>query len=112
MINSIKNFIYNYLIKSIFYILAKLLIFLFSKFLYKNKVNSFLFKASYNFLFKSVSYYKNLRSDLEAIHQLGNLRDKVFNYKKKNKYYNRKKKIIFILNISTSSDLTNLIHLK
>ena len=112
MINSVKNFIYNYLIKSIFYILAKLLIFIFSKFLYKNKVNSFIFKVSYNFIFKSVSYYNNLRSDLEAIYQLSNLRDEVLNYKKKNKYYNRKKKIIFILNISTSSDLTNLIHLK
>jgi hypothetical protein len=112
MINGIKNFIYKYLIKSIFYILAKILIFFFSKSLYKNKISSSLFNVSYNFIFKSVSYYNNLRSDLEAIHQLSNLRDEVLIYKKKNKHYNKKKKIIFILNITTSSDLTNLIHLK
>ena len=63
-------------------------------------------------MFKSVSYYSNLRSDLEAVQQLSNLRDKVSVYTKKNNYLNKKKKIIFILNIATSSDLTNLIHLK
>ena len=112
MINSVKYHIYKYLIKNIFYFLSKLLILIFSKFLNKNKVNSFLFKASYNLIFKSVSYYKNLRSDLEALYQLSNLRDRFSIYKKKNKHYNKKKKIIFILNISTSGDLTNLIHLK
>jgi len=112
MINSVKLYIYKYLIKNIFYFLAKLLILIFLKFLNKNKVNSLLFKASYNLMFKSVSYYKNLRSDLEALYQLSYLRDKFLIYKKKNNHYNKKKKIIFILNISTSYDLTNLIHLK
>lgn len=93
MINSVKNFIYNYLIKSIFYILAKLLIFIFSKFLNKNKVNSFLFRASYNLIFKSVSYYKNLRSDLEALYQLSNLRDTFSMYKKKINIIIKKKKL-------------------
>jgi len=111
MINNIKNFVYKYVIKSIFYILAKILIFLFSKFLYKNKISNFLFNVSYNLMFKSVSYYNNLRSDLEAVQQLSNLRDKVSIYKKKNRYSNKKKKIIFILNIFTE-DLTQLIHLK
>ena len=86
MINSVKYHIYKYLIKNIFYFLSKLLILIFSKFLNKNKVNSFLFKASYNLIFKSVSYYKNLRSDLEALYQLSNLRDRFSIYKKKYKY--------------------------
>ena len=112
MINYITNFVYKYMIKFIFYILSKILIFLFSKFLSKNKISYFIFNIFYDIMFKSVSYYSNLRSDLEAVQQLSNLRDKVSVYTKKNNYLNKKKKIIFILNIITSSDLTNLIHLK
>ena len=112
MINYITNFVYKYMIKFIFYILSKILIFLFLKFLSKNKISYFIFNIFYDIMFKSVSYYSNLRSDLEAVQQLSNLRDKVSVYTKKNNYLNKKKKIIFILNIATSSDLTNLIHLK
>ena len=81
------------MIKFIFYILSKILIFLFSKFLSKNKISYFIFNIFYDIMFKSVSYYSNLRSDLEAVQQLSNLRDKVSVYTKKNNYLNKKKKL-------------------
>lgn len=104
--------IFKYTIKYIFYFLSKILIFFFSKFLNKNKISRILFNYFYHFIYKSISYYSNLKSDLEAVQHLSNLRDKVMVYTKKNNLFNKKKKVIFILNIATSYDLISLIHLK
>ena len=95
MINIVNKFIHQYIIKYISYILSKILIFFFLTFLNKNKISYFIFNIFYNLIFKSISYYSNLRSDLEAIQMLSNLRDKVSLYTKKNKYFNKKKKNYF-----------------
>ena len=54
------------MIKYISYIVAKILIFFFLKLLNKNKISLFIFNIFYDKIFKSVSYYSNLRSDLEV----------------------------------------------
>ncbi len=107
----LNNFFYNYVLKSITYFLSKLLIFFFIKLLFKNKLSYILFKLSFNFIYKNISYYLNLRSDLEAVQQLSHIRDRVTVYKKKNKVFNKKKKIIFILNVAKST-LVSFEHLK
>tara|TARA_Y100000768_G_scaffold380065_1_gene356652 strand:- start:3802 stop:5196 length:1395 start_codon:yes stop_codon:yes gene_type:complete len=107
----LNKFFYSFIIKSIAYFLSKLLIFIFIRLLFKNNLSYFLFKSSYSFIYKNISYYLNLRSDLEAVQQLSLIRDKVIIYKKKNKVFNKKKKIIFILNVA-KSNLVSFDHLK
>ena len=107
----LNKFFYSFIIKSIAYFLSKLLIFIFIRLLFKNNLSYILFKSSYNFIYKNISYYLNLRSDLEALQQLSYIRDRVTVYKKKNSVFNKKKKIIFILNVAKST-LVSFEHLK
>ena len=112
MIKFLKKKIFlKYLISIIFYSLSKIIVFFFLRLLYKNKISRFVFFKSYEFIYTHLSYYLNLRTDLESIHNLSIIRDKVVNYKERNKHFNKRKKIIFVLNVAKNS-LFGINHLK
>lgn len=93
------------------YQIAKLLILIFKILLKKNKLSSLVFFYFFDFIYQSVSYYLNLKTDLESLKKLSDLRKQILNFKEMNREVHLRKRIIFYLNISSNS-LVNLGHIE